>query len=189
MREIVLVTTNKAKTEEITDLLSHYQIQVKLAAEEKLEIQSHDLKEIVRYAAADLVGKIAKPYLLEDAGLFVDALNGFPGPYSSYVFKTVGVQGILAILAGSPNRGAEFRSAVAFHSDRTGLKVFEAVARGKIASHALGTGGFGFDPIFVPDEGSGKTFAQMSVQEKNRYSHRAKAVRMFAEWSARSDNT
>jgi len=87
------------------------------------------------------------------------------------------------------NRKAEFRSAIAFHSRKAGLKIFEKSVCGEISHKARGLEGFGFDPIFITAEGDGRTFAQMSLQEKNKYSHRSKAVKAFAKWYGSSDNT
>ncbi|MEM4246214.1 MAG: XTP/dITP diphosphatase [Candidatus Bathyarchaeia archaeon] len=176
------MTTNKGKLAEVSELLSPYGVCVAPLAREKLEIQSLDLKEIVKYAAESLAVEVSEPFIVEDAGLFVDSLNGFPGPYSSYVYKTLGVEGILTLLEGEKGRRASFRSAVAFHSKWAGLRIFEGAVTGEVARRALGSGGFGFDPIFVPEEGDGRTFAQMSLQEKNRLSHRGRAIRAFAEW-------
>ncbi|WP_455364476.1 RdgB/HAM1 family non-canonical purine NTP pyrophosphatase [[Eubacterium] cellulosolvens] len=189
MSQIILVTTNRGKTREIDEILRHYQIQVKNIIKEKVEIQSLSLKEVVKYAAISLSKEIAEPYIIEDAGLFIDRLKGFPGPYSSYVYKTLGVEGVITLLAGVRNRKAEFRSAIAFHSKKTGLKIFEKSIWGEISYKALGLEGFGFDPIFISAEGDGRTFAQMSLQEKNKYSHRSKAVKAFAKWYLSSDNT
>ncbi|WP_455367457.1 XTP/dITP diphosphatase [[Eubacterium] cellulosolvens] len=189
MRQIILVTTNKGKTREINEILRHYKIQVKNIVKEKLEIQSSDLKEVVKHAAISLSKEIAEPYIIEDAGLFIDRLKGFPGPYSSYVYKTLGVEGIITLLLGVQNRKAEFRSAIAFHSKKTGLKIFERRVSGEISNKALGLEGFGFDPIFITADGDGRTFAQMSLQEKNKYSHRSKAVKAFLKWYVPSDNT
>lgn len=189
MKQIILVTTNRGKVREIGEILRHYSIQVKNIVKDKLEIQSPDLKEVVEYAAWSLSQEIQGPYIIEDAGLFVDKLKGFPGPYSSYVYKTLGVKGIITLLDGIQNRKAEFRSAIAFHSKKRELKIFEEKVCGDISYEPIGSEGFGFDPIFIPAQGYGRTFAQMSLKEKNKYSHRSKTTKMFAEWYVSSDNT
>ena len=121
--------------------------------------------------------------LIEDAGLYVEALKGFPGAYSSYVFRTIGGNGLLRLLSGEKRREAEFRSAVAYGEADGSIWLFEGRVRGAIAGTPRGTGGFGFDPIFVP-ESSPKTFAEMPIEEKNRISHRALAMTAFAKWYA-----
>jgi XTP/dITP diphosphohydrolase len=80
-------------------------------------------------------------------------------------------------------RNATFHAVVAFHRPDSGSpKCFHGKVLGKIASQMRGAQGFGFDPIFVPKANKGQTFAEMSRQQKNKYSHRAEALRKFAEW-------
>jgi XTP/dITP diphosphohydrolase len=122
------------------------------------------------------------PVFVEDAGLFVDSLQGFPGPYSRYVYDTVGVDGILKLMKKIENRSAHFQSVIAFSSPEEQPVCFVGKVEGKISLQKQGTEGFGYDPIFEPLEGDGRTFAEMTTAEKNRFSHRAEALRMFAEW-------
>jgi XTP/dITP diphosphohydrolase len=125
------------------------------------------------------------PVIVEDAGLFVDALNGFPGPYAAYVYKTIGNKGLLKLMQNVEKRRAQFWSAIAYcDSEAKAPLVFEGEAEGEITvNERVGNdkSGFGFDPIFQPD-GSAKAFAEMTLKEKNGFSHRAKTVRKFAEW-------
>jgi len=89
-------------------------------------------------------------------------------------------------LKGVENREAQFRSVVAFYDpSNESLKCFQGIVEGVIARKPKGYSGFGFDPIFEPKEYIGKTFGEMSIEEKNRFSHRAKALRKFAEWYRR----
>jgi len=120
------------------------------------------------------------PMIVEDAGLFINTLNGFPGPYSSYVYRTLGIDGTIKLINDKDDKKAEFRSIVAF-GDSSIIKTFQGVVRGMISIQPRGRSGFGFDPIFVP-KGSEKTFAEMSLEDKNRYSHRAIALKKFARW-------
>jgi XTP/dITP diphosphohydrolase len=108
-------------------------------------------------------------------------LKGFPGQYSSYAFKTIGNDGILKLLAGSANRSALFRSLIAFYDGRR-LSISDGGVHGRI-SDRITEGGWGYDPIFVPD-GANLSFAQLK-EKKNEHSHRKKALDKFAEWHAR----
>ncbi len=151
-----------------------------------MEIQDENLENIAKASAIDAAKKCGLPVIVEDAGLFIEALNGFPGPYSSYVNKTIGVGGILKLMKNVKDRSAYFLSAVAFYNPDNGeLKVFNGRVEGQIAEEAKGRSGFGFDPIFIPIGGDGRTFAEMGTEEKNRFSHRAMALRRFAEWYKR----
>jgi XTP/dITP diphosphohydrolase len=123
---------------------------------------------------------------VEDAGLFIDALSGFPGPYAAYVFKTINNSGILKLMENIADRHAKFQSVIAYCDDQIPFKpeCFDGESKGQITiseRKEQGKSGFGFDPIFQPT-GSGKTFAEMTITEKNGYSHRAMAVHKFAEW-------
>lgn len=113
---------------------------------------------------------------VEDAGLFIDDLNGFPGVNSASVLNQIGLSGILNLMSGITPRGAEFRAcAVLFNGEE--LVFGEGVCRGTIMSEILGDSGFGYDPIFSPEgEASGRTFGQMDRIAKESFSHRAKAL-------------
>jgi XTP/dITP diphosphohydrolase len=116
-----------------------------------------------------------RDFVIEDAGLRVKALGGFPGVYSKFVHQTIGYAGILTLLRCERDRRAEFVSVIAGVIGGRRLTV-RGVCKGTITLRARGRGGFGFDPIFVP-AGESRTFAQMTVKEKNALSHRGAAVR------------
>lgn len=174
------ITGNKGKLEEAKAILSNYGFEVKMIDLKKVEIQSDNLEDVAVHAIKLIDNKYA-PVFVEDAGLFVEKLKGFPGPYSSYVYKTIGCDGILKLLEGEKGRSAYFMAVVALKLPSGEVKVFKGVTRGVIARVKRGSRGFGFDPIFVPT-GSVQTFAEMDIKEKNLYSHRGKAMRAMAEW-------
>ncbi len=173
-RRIYFVTGNKHKYLEVKPIAEKYGFELVQRSHGKLEIQSDNLLEIARYAALSVYRELGEPLLVEDAGLFIDALNGFPGPYSSYVYKTIGINGLLKLMESIGNRRACFRSATVLLYEPFILTAYGEVC-GTITLKPRGKKGFGFDPIFIPN-GSLKTFAEMSVEEKNKYSHRARSV-------------
>jgi len=178
--QILFVTGNAHKAEEASALLSSHGIHLRHLPFERREIQSDSLEEISKHSATYAYGQLQKPLIVEDAGLFIKSLRGFPGPYSSYVLKTLRCKGILKLMTGVKERSAEFRSAVTY-VDSMGVKCFVGVVKGSISFEERGRGGFGFDPIFIP-EGGMETFAELSEGRKNEISHRARALRLFAEW-------
>ncbi|MEM0216649.1 MAG: XTP/dITP diphosphatase [Candidatus Bathyarchaeia archaeon] len=180
---IFFATGNVNKFMEAKAVLSDYGIAVGMLRLKTLEIQSEDLEEIAKISVVETFRRLGLPVIVEDAGLFVEALNGFPGPYSSYVYKTIGNAGLLKLMENIANRKAIFYSVVAYLSEELDSPVcFKGEVKGEITTISKGACmGFGFDPIFKPED-SEKTFAEMSIQEKNQYSHRAKALRKFAEW-------
>jgi XTP/dITP diphosphohydrolase len=143
-----------------------------------VEIQSDSLEEIAREKAKVAFAKVGRRVIVEDDGLFIDSLSGFPGQYSSFVFKTLGNDGILKLLAGSTKRSAYFLSMIAFYDGRI-LSISEGRVNGRITDR-ITEGGWGYDPIFVPD-GTDLTFAELD-KSKNEYSHRKRALEKFAQW-------
>lgn len=184
-RVVFFATGNVHKFNEARSILTGLDIAVGMLRVKDTEIQSDSLVEIAQASALDAFKRCSLPIIVEDAGLFIDALNGFPGPYAAYAYKTIGNKGLLKLMESMENRKAVFHSAIAYcDSDAEAPLVFEGEAAGKMTNEERvgnGKSGFGFDPIFQPS-GSAKTFAEMTLEEKNGFSHRAKAVRKFAEW-------
>ncbi|MGB9708492.1 MAG: XTP/dITP diphosphatase [Infirmifilum sp.] len=178
--KLYLATQNKHKIDEIAMILAPYSIQVIAAPFKKLELQSKNIEEIALKAVESIEPQDA-PVAVEDSGLFIDELNGFPGPYSSYVYETIGIKGVLKLMQGVADRSATFISVIAVKTPQGEIKAFKGETKGTVTLQPRGKHGFGFDPIFQP-LGSNKTFAEMSIEEKNTYSHRGKAAKMLAGW-------
>jgi XTP/dITP diphosphohydrolase len=178
-----LVTGNVHKFNEIRWLLSEYKIATAMLRKvDAIEIQDDSVENVARMSAVDAVKKCKLPIVVEDAGLFIEALNGFPGPYSSYVYRTIGNDGVIKLMENVAKRAACFKSVVAFLSPEMDEPVcFSGEVKGEIVAEKCGGRGFGFDPIFKPLDHR-KTFAEMTLDKKNRHSHRALAFRKFAEW-------
>jgi XTP/dITP diphosphohydrolase len=184
-RVVFFATGNVHKFDEARSILTGLDIAVGMLRMKDTEIQSDSLVEIAQASTREAFKRCHLPIIVEDAGLFIKALKGFPGPYAAYAYKTIGNKGLLKLMQNVENRTAQFWSAIAYCDSETGEPVvFEGESTGKITKEervGSGNSGFGFDPIFQPD-GSAKTFAEMTLEEKNGFSHRAKAVRKFAEW-------
>ncbi|RPI04931.1 MAG: non-canonical purine NTP pyrophosphatase, partial [Actinobacteria bacterium] len=148
-----------------------------------------------RLKAAAVALAANAPALADDTGLEVDALDGAPGVRTARYageHATYGdnVEKLLAALREVPDAGrtARFRTvAMVCWPDGREL-VAEVVVSGRIAERARGTRGFGYDPVFVPDEGDGRTFAEMTDAEKHVLSHRGRALRTLAEKLRRVTN-
>ena len=171
---IYFVTSNESKFREVREIAERFGIEIKWLKRKYLEPQGSDLEEIAKMSAEILAKEVKEQFFLEDSGLFIPALNGFPGPYSSFVFKTIGNEGILKLMDGIENRDAYFLAVIAFWDGKKVL-TFKGRVEGKIAYEMRGDKGFGFDPIF---EYNGRTFAEMG-EEKNEVSHRRKALESF----------
>ena len=179
MKKPVLVTSNSGKAREFQLLFEEAGLEIEIEPMKTVEIQADSLEEIAVFSSLQAYNLLKRPVIVEDAGLFVESLNGFPGPYSSYVYKTLGAEGLLKLVG--EDRRAHFESVIAFYSREHGVKVFRGICRGRIAYEVRGTSGFGFDPIFIP-ENMNKTFAELGEVEKNKISHRGRAARKLVEW-------
>ncbi|MFC4249280.1 RdgB/HAM1 family non-canonical purine NTP pyrophosphatase [Natribaculum luteum] len=195
---IQFVTGNEGKVREAREYLEGVE-PVEQVAFDYTEIQSDDLGEIAAHGALEAFEELGGEdgVLVDDAGLFVDALGGFPGPYSAYVEDTVGVERLWRLASEEENRRAHFRTVLAYvdgellrtaeRSSRDGsdprelgVQTFEGSVAGTLVA-PRGEGGFGYDPIF---EYNGTTMAEMSTEEKNAISHRGRALAAFADWYA-----
>jgi XTP/dITP diphosphohydrolase len=179
---LIFATHNQHKVQEIQTFFKPYPIHIKQQAWKTYEVQSDNLQEIARLSVIDAVKKSQSPTFVEDTGFYIDALRGFPGPYASYVHKTIGNSGILKLMLNSLNRKAYFRSVIAYCTPDTPPVCFEGIIQGTLALNERGPKGFGFDPIFIPSTDCGKTFGEMVVSEKNPISHRGRALKKFINW-------
>lgn len=176
MKTLYFITGNKGKVHEATEKFKPLDINIIQKNLGYPEIQVETLEDVAKYGVMHLQDQnIDHAFILEDAGIFIDACKGFPGVYSSYVYHTIGLQGILNILDGETNRSATFKSVFAYADPIGKPHIFLGECKGKITTKKRGMQGFGFDPIFIP-EGSTKTFAEMKTDEKNSYSHRGKSL-------------
>ncbi|MFW6018464.1 MAG: XTP/dITP diphosphatase [Halapricum sp.] len=171
------VTGNDGKVREVQALLDTDVSQFEF---DYTEIQSPDLEAIATHGAREAYREVGEPVIVDDSGLFVDALDGFPGPYSAYVEDTVGVERVWRLVEPESDRGAAFRTVVAYcdGTDEQSVRTFEGSVAGEIVA-PRGEGGFGYDPIFEYD---GRTFAEIDREAKNAVSHRGRAFEAFAEW-------
>ncbi|HIK00843.1 TPA: RdgB/HAM1 family non-canonical purine NTP pyrophosphatase [archaeon] len=176
-------TSNKGKFAEAKEKFRAAGMKLKRKPVELLEIQSDDVKEIVRISALELTKTFKKPFYVEDTAFFINALNGFPGTYAKHVYFTIGLRNVLKLMQGAKNRNARFETAIAFR-DGNREKVFKGICRGNVTHSVQGTQGWGYDPIFVP-EGDRKTFAS-DPRLKQRVSARALALQKLISYLKRA---
>ena len=174
-KRIRLVTSNKGKYLEFKRIGTTFGFEIELVETSYREIQSDDLEEIALESCRRLAPSLGRGFFLEDAALFIDSLGGFPGPYSSYVYSTIGNEGILRLLGDYQNREARFISVISYYDGE--FHIFKGEVPGMISEAERGRGGFGFDPIFIP-LGYQRTFAEMGT-EKDQVSHRARSSEIF----------
>lgn len=190
LEEIVFASHNEGKIKEIKKLLAPYGIKVKSALDMDLpdvEETGKTFEENSLLKSRTIAKLVNMPCLADDSGLCVDALNGAPGVYSARYAPNrdfdKGMEKLLAEMEKSPNksRNAHFSCVISLAWPDGQYKVFAGQVDGKIALHKMGAGGFGYDPLFVP-EGFTSSFAQMSQEEKNKISHRGRAVEKLKDF-------
>jgi XTP/dITP diphosphohydrolase len=177
---IRFVTTNKGKFGEVSRMLKDAGFDCEMLDLDYPEIQSDSLEEVVKSAMVSLSGNVEGDFLIDDSGLFIHSLGGFPGVYSSYVYHTIGLDGVLKVLEGSEDRDAEFRCCFGLHW-KGEVRLFVGAVKGTVIHEKRGEAGFGYDPIFVP-AGEEKTFAEIPAEEKNKISHRGVALEKVLEF-------
>jgi XTP/dITP diphosphohydrolase len=186
MKTIFLASGNPHKIEELQQVLAPLGIELKSTLDfpdaAEVEEDQPDLKGNALKKARFWFEQTGLPALADDTGLEVDALGGKPGVHSArYADEKSGykdnVAKLLDELRGVENRKARFRTVIAFVTEE-GEHFFTGVCEGDIITERRGDKGFGYDPVFVPN-GYGKTFAELSAEEKNRISHRGRAVEKF----------
>jgi XTP/dITP diphosphohydrolase len=186
--KLVLATQNPNKVKEIQAVLpSTWSVTTALEAgiTEELPETGETLDANAREKAAFLQEYTGGFALSDDSGLEVDALDGAPGVYSARYGgpekdDALNRAALLRAMDGQTQRSARFRTVMAWATP-TGMSTYEGVVEGTLLTAERGTGGFGYDALFVPIDGDGRTFAEMSVDEKKAMSHRSRALRAWME--------
>lgn len=188
MVEIVFATNNKNKIAEVRKVISG-KIQLLSLADINCHDELPETSGTIHGNAMEKAQYVAKKFnancFADDSGLEIDSLDGMPGVDSAYYAgpqknADANMNKVLAQLQKSPNRSAQFKTVIALvFYGKTHL--FEGIVRGTILPEKKGTGGFGYDPIFMP-HGFNKSFAEMSMSEKNSMSHRAIAVNKLVQF-------
>lgn len=169
------VTSNRHKFDEISQIMYREGIELEWVQLKYDEIQE-DYTEVVSYRSCiDLASRIEGDYFLEDTGLYIHSLKGFPGPYSSYVKGTIDLDGIVRLLADRADRSAYFKTVISLSYDGRVIQ-FGGILNGSISKQPAGAGGFGYDPIFMPVGEKKRTLAELTLSEKNDISHRGRAI-------------
>ncbi len=183
---IYFVTGNINKFSEVLEFFKKENVDYILKQKEvkSIEIQADTIKEVALHKLESVKKEINGSFFIEDAGFFVDKpLNGFPGVYSSYVFKTIGNKGLLKLINDFDQSEAYFSAIIAFYfKPLEKVFLFDGSVKGKVSKRIRGNGGFGFDSIFISDKIPNKTFAELSTEEKNEFSHRGEALKKLIKF-------
>ena len=169
------MTSNPDKAREAAEILGLELESVDLEFPEPKTLDVVEVAAAEAIAAREALSEPDLPVLVEDSGLVIEAWNGLPGALTKWFLRSVGNEGLLRMLSAEENRSARAVCAVVVADVDGSVRAFVGEVRGSIASEPRGSGGFGWDPIFVP-EGYAKTYAELGVL-KHRDSHRARALK------------
>ena len=177
MKSFALVTQSEGKLREFERILKR---KLELCWLDLPEIQAIEVEEVVTHKVKQAYEAWGKPVMIEDTGLYIDAWNGLPGALIKWFVNTVGGNGICHMMSAFSNRRALAKTVIATYDGQTTPRIFVGEVEGTIAHAPAGTGGFGWDAIFIPT-GAKKTFAEMSPEEKDTYSMRRQALESMVE--------
>jgi inosine triphosphate pyrophosphatase len=176
-KKVYFITGNKNKLKEAQAILNDFEILHESIELPELQGEPEDIvKEKAKLAAK----KLNKPVFVEDTCLCFNALNGMPGPYVKHFIEKIGREGVVRLLSDYEDKSAKAVAIIGYCEPEKEPKIFEGVVEGTIVE-PRGESGFGWDPIFIP-RGHSRTFAEMSVEEKNKISHRKKALEEFKSY-------
>lgn len=178
--EILFITGNNKKAEEVRAITGLNVVAKNLDIS---EIQSLSVEDVAKAKALSAFQITSCPIIVDDTGMNIDALNGLPGALVVWFLDILKPEGILKLLANERNRKASVSTCIAY-ADKTGVLAFTGTIYGEITSSLKGENGFGYDPIFIPN-GYGKTYAEMTSDEKNQISMRKIALLKFKEFMSK----
>ena len=161
--EITFVTSNKMKINACKEAFKNIDIEISNEELDIPELQCDDVVEVAINKARYAYNKIKKPIIINDCGLVIPSLNGFPGPYTKYVEQTIKEDGIVNLMANKNNREAYYLD-ILVYMDNKETKIFESKTEGSISYQKEGTNGYGYDKIFIPKD-KDKVMALMNDEE------------------------
>lgn len=177
---LLFITGNCMKADEAKEILSKFGIALEQKSLEIEEIQEKDAEPVAREKARQAFGILKKPLIVEDTGLYINAMNGYPGTLIKHFFDSIGPQGIVDFLAGK-DRSAEAITVVAHCDSKGEVRTFRGSVSGRISEKVTKGYDFAWDTIFIP-EGYDRTYAEIGTAEKNGISQRRLALENFAKW-------
>ena len=173
MFQLNFVTSSNFKFREISDHIKYDLCQVNCFDLD--EIQALDVNEVAREKCLQAYRYVAQPVLVDDTGLYISDLCGFPGALVTWMIRSLGIERMAAMSGGSK---ATLRSCLAYTDGCGQVSLFEGTVEGSIALNARGSNGFGFDPIFIPSQ-TDRTLAEMDACDKQAHNPRSLAAQQL----------
>lgn len=177
--KITFVTGNEAKAKEVERILN---IPVEVSKIELDELQELDLEKVTLHKINQAYEIVRKPVIVDDVSFEVDMWNSFPGPLIKWLLKSGDGEAkvLLKMLKGEKNRKVKVKLGVGFHDGKK-AHIFIGEVNGLVATEIRGENGFGWDPVFIP-KGFNQTFAEMPKEQKDKISHRGKALKKLNDF-------
>ena len=184
MQKIYFITGNRYKVDEISKILQKEGVNVELVARDlKIpEREFNSIEEVAIEKAKSAFAVLKKPLICEDTGVFFDAYKNFPGIYAKRMYISLGFEGLLKLLYGKERTG-HFNVAICFIWGKNKFKLFSGELKGKFSSKVFAKNAdrLPYEKIFIP-QGKKTVLAKISIEEKNKFSHRGIAARKLALW-------
>ncbi len=180
--KLFLATTNKHKAEEISKLMPKEKVLVKTVKIKLIEPDFESLEEIASYKAKQAYKKTKKPVIAEDTGVYFEGYRNFPGPYAKRIFESIGFKGLTTLIKIAKTKKAYFKTTIAYCDGKT-TKTFSGKLEGTLLEkpRSIKKDRLPYEKIFLPKR-QNKALVDLSIEEKNKISHRAKAVRELLKW-------
>ena len=187
MKKVCIVTGNSGKVESLKRKLNKYNIEVEQKELELFEIQADEIEEVSINKAKQAYEILKEPLIVDDSGLFIEELNGFPGVYTKYVLSSIGVNGIMDMMKGKKNRKCGFESVATFVDSNGRVRVFKGdFEEGQIANEIDNIerkeAWSGLWKIFIPF-GYDKTLSQFSPKERSERKYKIKGETAFTKFT------
>lgn len=182
MKELILVSTNKHKFRELKKIALEFGIKLKMRKAQLLEAKADSIEKIALYKAKQAFQRFKKPLIVEDTGIYFSEYNNFPGAYSKTVYLSLGFKGLLRLIRPLKNKKAFFKTTICY-IDGKKTKVFTGILKGKLTNKVYDKEEdvMPYEKIFKP-KNYNITLSSIPRKEKNTFSHRAKAARLFFAW-------
>ena len=190
MNELIIASNNAGKIKEYKEILGKYNFKILSQLEAGLDFEVEEdgstFEENAKIKAEAIYNMTKKSVLSDDSGLEIEALNNEPGVYSAR-YKGLPTQDerisyILNVMKDETNRKARFVTTICYIDNNGHEELFTGTWDGEIARTREGTNGFGYDSIFISEDGNGKTTASYPIEFKEKYSHRTKAVKLLLDY-------
>ncbi|MDO8633667.1 MAG: non-canonical purine NTP pyrophosphatase [archaeon] len=183
MKQVFFVSQNRHKFDEINRILSGHGINLGWKKLALLEPDFLSIEEIAKYKAKQAFEKVKKPVAVEDTGVFFEAFNSFPGVMAKRVFNGIGFDGLATLIRSVKNKRAYFETVICYSGGTRSFKCFSGKLHGTLVDspRAMEADRLPYEKLFAPDRYS-KVLAELSIEEKNKISHRGKAAQKLGRW-------